>query len=131
MNRDTIRAGYVISVGLAILGLWGMLFATDQIPELTTVPYEIGYHLVAELLTALTLIAAGIGRLRQHRWLQQLYPIALGMLLYTVINSAGYYAQLGEFAMVGMFSVLTLATLLLVGEYTVDRHRTRSLRAAE
>ena len=39
------------------------------------------------------------------------------MLLYIVINSAGYYAQLGEIAMVGMFTGLTAMTLLLRIDY--------------
>ncbi len=31
---------------------------------------------------------------------------ASGMLLYTVINSSGYFAELGQWPMVGMFAVL-------------------------
>jgi hypothetical protein len=33
------------------------------------------------------------------------------MLLYTVVNSAGYDAERGDVAMVGLFSVLTVAAL--------------------
>lgn len=131
MNRESIRAGYTILVGMAMLGLWGLLYATDQIPELETAPFEIGYHLAAEILTALVLLTAGVGLFRRRPWARGLYPIALGMVLYTVINSAGYYAQLGDLEMVGIFTVLTAATLLLIGDYMLGRTQMSSLQSTQ
>jgi len=61
MNREPIRTGYTLLIGVAILGLWRLFYATEQIPELATDPYEIGYHLAAETPTALALITAGAG----------------------------------------------------------------------
>lgn len=107
-------AGYLVAVGLGMLGMWVALLGTGQVPELRTAPYEIGYHLVAEMLTAVALLAAGVGRLRGRAWGQRASPAALGMLLYTVLNSAGYYAQRGETPMVGLFAVLTVATVVLL-----------------
>lgn len=124
MVRDRVQATYVILVGVVMIGFWTMLYVREQIPELSTAPYEIGYHLVAELVTAIALVGAGIGLVRGHGWSQRLYPVALGMLLYTVVNSAGYYAQLGDIAMVGMFTVLTVTTLVLLVEYVVTGART-------
>lgn len=94
--------------------LWVVLVGTGQIPELSSAPVEIGSHLVAEVVTALALVVAGVGLFRDWQWSRRLYPVALGMLLYTVINSAGYYADLGETGMVGMFTLLTVATSLLI-----------------
>lgn len=48
------------------------------------------------------------------------------MLLYIVINSAGYYAQLGEIAVVGMFTVLIATTLLLRIDSLTGRTRMSS-----
>ncbi len=121
MNRRTLLATYVIAVGTAMLGLWSALLATGTVSELETAPYEIGYHLVAEVGTALALLGAGLGLLRHTSWATRLYPVALGMLLYTVINSAGYYAQWGDVAMVGLFTVLTAGTLLLLGAHVLGR----------
>jgi hypothetical protein len=45
---------------------------------------------------------------------------ALGMLLYLVINSAGYYAQLGDGAMIGMFAILTVATALALAALVLE-----------
>lgn len=112
-----LRAGYVLLVGAFMIVFWTGLAFTDGIPELDTAPVEIGYHLLAELLTAGVLVAAGLGILRGYGWGHRLYPVALGLLLYTVINSAGYYAAFGNVPMVGMFTTLTVATLFLVVDH--------------
>lgn len=93
-----------------MVGMWALLYLTGEIPELTTAPLEIGYHLFAEGLTAGLLLIAGYGLFRDRPWAASVHPLALGLLLYTVINSTGYYAQRGDVAMVGMFTVLTLTT---------------------
>lgn len=121
MNRRQLGSWYAVGVGVAIVGLWVVLLATGQVPELTTAPLEIGYHLVAELATALTLLAAGTGRHRRVAWADRLFPVALGMLLYTTVNSAGYYAGLAEWPVVGLFGVLTVATLVVLRWEVFDR----------
>lgn len=117
MTTTRLGAFYALVVGTFMLGFWIVLLVAGEIPELTTAPYEIGYHLLAEFLTAVALLASGIGLLGGRSLARRLYPVALGLLLYTVVNSAGYYAQLGDVAMVGMFTVLTVATLALLVEY--------------
>ena len=113
MNLRTLAAAYAIAVGLLMGGMWSVLLATGQVPELQTAPIEIGLHLAAEGLTAAALLVAGVGLLRTRRWATSMFALALGMLLYTVVNSAGYYGQLGEWAMVGFFAVLGVLTVML------------------
>lgn len=91
---------------------WLFFLATGNVPELETEPLAIGFHLVAELATAVALILAGIGLLRRASRALPVTLLALGMLLYTVINSAGYFAEQGVWIMVGMFGVLLILTLL-------------------
>lgn len=117
MTSTRFGARYALVIGTFMLGFWAILSLTGGIPELTTAPFEIGYHLFAEFLTATALLASGIGLRRGWTRMRRLYPVALGLLLYTVINSAGYYAQSGDVAMVGMFTVLTVATVALLVEY--------------
>jgi hypothetical protein len=45
-------------------------------------------------------MASGAGFLRGKGWARILSPFALGMLLYTIVVSPGYYAQLGNSPMV-------------------------------
>ncbi|MFP4345070.1 MAG: hypothetical protein ACLFU8_10285 [Anaerolineales bacterium] len=71
------------------------LLATGNVPELETEPLAIAFHLAAELATAVALLFAGVGLLRRARWATSVTRLALGMLLYTVINSAGYFAEQG------------------------------------
>ena len=105
-------AYYCIAVG-ALMGIqWLFFLATGSVPELETEPLAIGLHLVAELATAVALILAGIGLLRRASRALPVTLLALGMLLYTVINSAGYFAEQGVWVMVGMFGVLLILTLL-------------------
>ncbi len=109
-----IKAIYSIIVGVSMLAMWVMFYVTDGIPELITKPMEIYIHIFAEAVTALMLIAAGYGLLRELKWGVRLYLIASGMLLYTLINSSGYFIQNGDVAMVTMFFVLTIITLFLL-----------------
>ena len=54
--------------------------------------------------------------------------VALGMLLYTVIVSPGYFAQRGEWPLVAMFGVLLLSALVFARRM---RPESRRLRVAE
>lgn len=114
MTIRRIAAVYAMLVGAAMIGLWTALLLTGEVPELETSPLEIRYHLVAEFLTGAALVGSGAGLWRGRRWAERVFTVALGMLLYTVINSAGYYADLGEGAMVGVFTGLTALTLILI-----------------
>ena len=60
------------------------------------------------------LIAAGVLLLRGHRLASTLAFVANGMLLYTVIVSPGYFAQLGQWPLVGMFAVLLALALVSI-----------------
>lgn len=101
-------------VGAAMIGLWTSLLLSGAVPELETNPLEIRYHLAAEFLTAIALLGSGAGLRQGRRWADRAFAVALGMLLYTVINSAGYYADLGEAGMVGFFTALTAVTVVFV-----------------
>jgi hypothetical protein len=105
-------AYYCIVVGALMAVQWLFFLTTGNVPELETEPLAIGFHLAAELATAIALILAGVGLLRGASRALPATLLALGMLLYTVINSAGYFAEQGVWAMVAMFGVLLVLTLL-------------------
>jgi hypothetical protein len=107
-------AWYGIVVGALMLAMWGFFLSAGLVPELATAPYEIALHLAGELATAIALIVAGIALLKHAPWGRTLYFIAAGMLLYTLIVSPGYYAQLGQWAFVGMFVLLLLLDLVSI-----------------
>ncbi|UMZ74417.1 hypothetical protein [Natranaerofaba carboxydovora] len=99
-----------------MIGLWTMLLFTSQVPELVTSPFSIAFHLAAEFVTAFFLIVGGVMLYLEHLLGVKIYLASIGMLLYTVINSSGYYAQNGEWSFVAMFAVLfVLAVTSLIG----------------
>lgn len=97
---------YGISVGALIVLQWIFFLATGSVPELQTAHWEIGLHISAELLLALALLAGGIASLQSIRWGEKVLLVALGMAIYSEINSPGYFAQVGQWALVAMFAVL-------------------------
>ena len=107
-------AVFAIIVGVGMIGQWTASFISKQIPELKTEPIRIGFHLAAELATALCLIMSGIGLLITKTWSVSLYLIASGMLFYTAIVSPGYFAQKGQWGWLVMFGILIVLDIVSI-----------------
>ncbi|HTP09185.1 MAG TPA: hypothetical protein VMP08_13105 [Anaerolineae bacterium] len=103
---------YAIAVGLLIFGQWAFFLITRQVPELKTERVRVLFHIAAEFLTAALLIVSGVGLYLQLSWAMRVYAIAMGMLLYTIIVSAGYFAQKRVWPIVGMFAALLILTAI-------------------
>lgn len=106
-------AGYAIAVGIMMIVQWTLLGAHGRIPGPDAEVsgrgrVELIFHWIAESLTSILLVAAGIALLFRQSWAPRFYLLALGLLIYTVINSAGYFAQRREWQMVGVFGALLL-----------------------
>ncbi len=106
----TVIAGYQIVVGIAMVGLWTVLLATRQVPEIPAGDREIWFHLAAELVTAALLIVAGAASLVDSA-AKIPSAVALGALLYTTIASPGYYAERREWPPVILFGVLAISAV--------------------
>jgi hypothetical protein len=123
-------ATYALAVGILIIGQWTYFLLSGQVPELASEPLRIAFHLAAELATALALIVAGAGLLREARgaasgdardpvWARSLAVLALGMLIYTLIQSPGYFAQQESWAPVAMFGVLLILALVSLARIVI------------
>ncbi len=106
-----LAARYAIVVGFLILAQWGFFLATGNVPELRTEPIRISIHLAAEAVTALALIIAGWAALQRKAWGRSGLLVALGMLIYTMMVSPGYFAQRGQWLLVAMFAALLVLAL--------------------
>jgi hypothetical protein len=102
-----------ISVGIAVVAWWAIAAATDGIAELRAGQTDIVFHIAAELLMAWLLISAGVLLLRRGRTAatMTMSGLALGTLLYSSINSPGYFAEQGAWWAVGMFAVIGAAAV--------------------
>lgn len=97
---------FAIAVGILMALQWAFFLTAGQVPELQTAPWEIAHHLAAELMTAVTLVGGGIGLLGRVRWAKTVTLLGLGMVIYSSVNSSGYFSQSGQWAFTGMFAVL-------------------------
>ncbi|GAA4399053.1 hypothetical protein GCM10023168_05800 [Fodinibacter luteus] len=102
-------ASYCLAVA-ALMGLWwGVEIRNGAVSRPDRSRGEIALHLAAESATVLLLAIGGIvlggGG---SRWVAL---VGLGMLLYTVIQSPGYFVARHELAPVVMFAVLALLTI--------------------
>lgn len=105
---------YAIIIGLGIIGLWLMLILTKQVPELKSEPIAIKFHITAEITMGTLSILSGIFLLIGVSWANYFFSFAIGLVIYAVINSAGYYAQRNQWLFVIMFAIILIASVLLV-----------------
>ena len=104
-----------VKVSSAVIGIfmilqWTIFLLTGNVPELETTPVSISFHIAIEIITALLLIYASL-LCKQRIKRETLLLYGQGMLGYTVINSAGYFAQSGEWLFLGMFAILLVVSI--------------------
>jgi len=122
-----LLALYSILVGAAMIAMWCVFYALNAIPEVIDKPWEIAMHLAAELTTAALLIFSGLGLLARAGWAMRVNLFATGMLVYTLIQSPGYYLERHGLAFVAMFALCFAATLVLSPAFK-PQPRTPSVR---
>jgi hypothetical protein len=105
---------YAIIIGVGIIGLWLMLYLTNQIPELKTEPVAIKFHVTAEMTMGVLSLLSGIFLLVGLSWAPYFFILAMGLVIYAVINSAGYYGQRKQWLFVIMFGVILVASITLI-----------------
>lgn len=121
---ELIASIYIIIIGIAMLSMWIFLLGKREVPELTTKPTQIYFHLVAELLTSIALIIGGIGLIMNQSWGVAIFFISIGMAIYSTINAAGFYGQLKDwpmFIVLIVFTIISLifATLIILIEFQI------------
>ncbi|MFX0144209.1 MAG: hypothetical protein ACFE9C_09035 [Candidatus Hodarchaeota archaeon] len=105
---------YAIIIGLGIIGLWTMLVLTKQVPELQSEPVAIKFHITAEMIMGILSLVSGIFLLIGFHWGTYFFILAMGLVIYAVINAAGYYGQKKQWSFVIMFGIILIASVSLV-----------------
>ena len=114
-------AVFAIAFGILMVVQWTLTILRRDVPgpeagyTAGRGPIEMRFHWAAEFATALTLVAGGLGLLAAAVWALPVYLVAVGMLIYTVMNSPGYFAQQGQWAPVAMFGLLLALALVSLG----------------
>jgi len=105
-------ANYSIFIGIMIITQWIFFILTGNVPELTTDFWEIIFHIIVEFLTAFMLLITGWKILKKSKNAIQGNLVAQGMLIYSAINSSGYFFQLGQWVFIIMFLVILVLSLV-------------------
>lgn len=114
---------FAIVIGVMMIAQWTITIAKKRVPSLEDDAtagrglIEMRFHWAAEFLTVALLLAGGIGLLSDSTWATNIYLLSIGMLIYTVINSPGYFAQQRKWPMVGMFATtfaLAIVSIVLL-----------------
>jgi hypothetical protein len=107
----TAAAVYAIAVGVVMVAWWALDLRQGAWDRGDRTRGEMATHLTAEFLAAAWLIVAGTAVLSVGEGAVPFLVAGLGMLLYTVINSVGYFLARRELAAVVMFTGLILLTV--------------------
>ena len=94
---------FSILVGVVIVIVWGWLIASGDVPELEARPLGTLFHIIGELLTAVVLIVAGWGLIKDTPWARKLHILATGMLMLVVINAIAFNLERDAIGMVLAF----------------------------
>lgn len=80
---------------MGIVGLWTLLILSKRVPEIQDRDRAIWFHVAAEYVLSAALIAAGLLVLfvGDGTPIRVFAGTALGGVVYSTINSAGYYAR--------------------------------------
>src|SRR5512133_1297993 len=109
--KTRIVAYYSIFIGISVIAMWIMILLTETPPEGKT---ELSFHLFSEFLMALLCLVSGILLLRNNPISRLLNILGLGMVIYSVLNAAGYYGEKNENPMMILFIVLLVLTTIAI-----------------
>ena len=103
---------YTILLGFGIIILWIIILSSDGMSEGNI---SSTFHLISEFGMAALCLIAGLQQILIRKASLLLMIVAHAMIIYSVINAAGYYGQQSgllstlPFAILGLFSVLILS----------------------
>jgi phosphotransferase system glucose/maltose/N-acetylglucosamine-specific IIC component len=103
--KTRIISYYSVFLGISIVAMWILILSSQEIAEGQA---EFSFHLCAEFLMALACMAGGVMFLKNYRFGQGVLTAGHGMVVYSVLNAAGYYAERDGTGFAVMFMVLLL-----------------------
>lgn len=109
-------AVFELVVGLGIIGLWTTLLRKGRVPEIAAGDRAIYFHMAAEYALGVALVLGGLLLLLagDETWARVIAASAVGGMIYSTINSPGYYARERNWLVVGAFAGLTALGLTVV-----------------
>ena len=112
---------YSIFLGVSVLIMWIFILLTEPLQEGKK---EMVFHLFSELIMAVLCITSGFILLKKGK--KYLNIAAHAMIIYSVINAAGYYIQRGDQLMTTFFVILFLISILILTILMYEFHSGRT-----
>lgn len=122
--KSKIVAYYSIFIGISVIAMWTMILLTENPPEGKT---ELTFHLFSEFLMALLCSVSGILLLMNRPKGRMLNILGLGMVIYSVINAAGYYGERNDIPKMILFVVLFILTSVVLFFHAGNKNATKTL----
>ena len=105
---------YSIILGISIFTLWIMILTGEGMPEGRI---ESTFHLISEFIMASICIFGGILSLKGLKYSTPLLISGNAMVVYSVLNAAGYYGQNSGLVMTIPFIVMALVSGFIIIYY--------------
>jgi hypothetical protein len=105
--KSRIIGYYLIFLAVAITSYWIMTLSSGSYPE---GKIEIAFHVFSEILMAFFCLLSGILVLKKNKHGRNLSIIGLSMIVYSVLNAAGYFGERDHLSLTIMFMALFLIT---------------------
>ncbi|HDZ17002.1 MAG TPA: hypothetical protein ENH75_01845 [archaeon] len=72
------------------------------------------FHITSEFIIGILSLLSGILLLIGLSWALYFFNLAMGLVIYAVVNSAGYYGQKKQWPIVIMFGLILITSVSLV-----------------
>ena len=118
---------YAVMIGIIILSIWVFIIFSGEIKE---GKIEIIFHVISELLMALASIISGFLVFKKMIIGLVLGLISQSAIIYSVVNTIGYYWQTNEFAMVPLLIIVFVFSICFIFSLSVliSKHLLISLK---
>jgi len=101
-------------LGTGIIMFWIIMLLIGQIQERKTEPLRLVFHILAEIITGIVLILSALSLIVIGTIVKPLFFFSMGMLIYTLLASPGYFAHKRKWIIVALFFFIFLTTLLCI-----------------
>jgi len=98
---------YLVFLCVVVTGYWIVTLTDGSLKEGTI---EIGFHVFSELIMAVLCLVGGLMMIMKHPHARNIALIGMAMVMYSVLNAAGYFGELHEWGAVAMFVFMFIIT---------------------
>lgn len=113
VRHRRLTGWFNILVGVNMIVMWSLLIYTGQVTDLADHIVSYGFHWVAELGTALMLIASGYLMLKERPGTRRLYYLAAGLVFNAVSGAVVHYTVYFDAGILAMTGIITMAVAAL------------------